>query len=66
MRPIKSFVLVAGVLATAACAHLETGARDEAIVADYLSRCELITSIDRLACFDLFSARAPGARPGGG
>ncbi len=63
MRPIKSFILLAGVLATSACANLETGVLDEAVRADYLARCELITGIERLACFDLFSARPPGARP---
>ncbi|MGH8701430.1 MAG: hypothetical protein ACREVR_09720 [Burkholderiales bacterium] len=64
MQPIKRFVLLACVLATSACAQLNTASSDPALVADYLSRCELMTGTERLACFDLFAPRAPGDRPG--
>ena len=64
MQPIKGCLVLACVLATSACAHLDTASRDAALTADYLSRCELMTGTERLACFDLFGPRVPGDRRG--
>lgn len=57
MPSIKPFAVLACVLATSACAHLDTPSSN-ALTADYLGRCELMTGIERLACFDLFRPRA--------
>lgn len=65
MLPIKRFVMLACVLATSACAHLDTASSD-ALTADYLSSCELMTGNERLTCFDLFAPRGSGDRPGRG